>query len=162
MNEWTGDLKKRKADSLMLALIHDDTWNVLNLQHMISNLKTCGCSDIPGGGTWKSIYQKTHSHSWRWQPSKKYTSTLTHPIQNKWNINHITFYEVHYSFKPFFRLWWDFPYDPQLSLIQITANCGEVNPPGADINSQSRYRNGIKWDEKRIKSYWPKSSKYIR
>ena len=35
----------------MLATIHDDIWNVLNIQHMTQNLKGWDYSDIPDGGT---------------------------------------------------------------------------------------------------------------
>ena len=34
----------------MLATIRDDTWNVLNMQHIIPNSKRWDDSDIPGGG----------------------------------------------------------------------------------------------------------------
>ena len=34
----------------MLATIRDDTWNVLNMQHITPNLKRWDYSDIPGGG----------------------------------------------------------------------------------------------------------------
>ena len=36
----------------MLATISDNTWNVLNMQHITTNLKKKGWdySDIPGGG----------------------------------------------------------------------------------------------------------------
>ena len=34
---------------MMLATIHDDTWNVHNMQHIIPNLKRWDYSDIPGG-----------------------------------------------------------------------------------------------------------------
>ena len=34
----------------MLATIRDDTWNVLNTQHIIPNLKKWVCLDIPGVG----------------------------------------------------------------------------------------------------------------
>ena len=34
----------------MLALIHDDTWNVLNMQYITPNSKRLDYSDIPGGG----------------------------------------------------------------------------------------------------------------
>ena len=37
----------------MLATIHDDTWNVLNMQLITLNWKRCYYSDIPGGGTFK-------------------------------------------------------------------------------------------------------------
>ena len=33
----------------MLATIRDDTWNVLNMQHITSNSKRWDYSDIPGG-----------------------------------------------------------------------------------------------------------------
>ena len=33
----------------MLATIHDDAWNVLNMQHITSNSKQWDYSDIPGG-----------------------------------------------------------------------------------------------------------------
>ena len=38
----------------MLATIHDDTWNVLNMPHVIPNSKWWDYSDIPGGGHKKS------------------------------------------------------------------------------------------------------------
>ena len=34
----------------MLATISNDTWNMLNMQHIISNLERWDYSDIPGGG----------------------------------------------------------------------------------------------------------------
>ena len=34
----------------MLDTIHDDTWNVLNMQYITQNLKKWDYSDIPGGG----------------------------------------------------------------------------------------------------------------
>ena len=34
----------------MLTTIRDDTWNVLNMQHIILNSKSWDYSDIPGGG----------------------------------------------------------------------------------------------------------------
>ena len=34
----------------MLATIRDDTWNVLNVQHIIPNSKRWDYVDIPGGG----------------------------------------------------------------------------------------------------------------
>ena len=34
----------------MLATICDDTWNVLNMQHIIPNSKRCNYSNIPSGG----------------------------------------------------------------------------------------------------------------
>ena len=33
----------------MLATIHDDTWNVRNMQHITPNSKRWDYSDIPGG-----------------------------------------------------------------------------------------------------------------
>ena len=37
-NKYIGRKEKRRDDSLMLATIHDDSWNVLNMQHeMIRN-----------------------------------------------------------------------------------------------------------------------------
>ena len=41
---------ERKDDSLMLAAICVDTWNVLNMQHLTPNLKIWDYSDIPSGG----------------------------------------------------------------------------------------------------------------
>ena len=38
----------------MLATVHDDKWNVLNIQHINPNSKRWDYSDIPGGGTEKS------------------------------------------------------------------------------------------------------------
>ena len=43
----------------MLATIGDDTWNVLNMQQIISNLKRWDYSDILGIGTEK-IKRSTH------------------------------------------------------------------------------------------------------
>ena len=34
----------------MLATIHDDIWNVLNMQHVTPDSKRWNYSDIPGGG----------------------------------------------------------------------------------------------------------------
>ena len=34
----------------MLTTIRDDTWNVLNMRHIIPNSKRWDYSDIPGGG----------------------------------------------------------------------------------------------------------------
>ena len=34
----------------MLATIHDDTWNVLNMQHITPNSRRWDYSDIHGGG----------------------------------------------------------------------------------------------------------------
>ena len=34
----------------MVVTIRDDTWNMLNMQHIIPNLKRWDYSDIPGGG----------------------------------------------------------------------------------------------------------------
>ena len=39
--------------TLMLALICDDTWNVLNMQHITPNSKRWDYSDIPSGCTEK-------------------------------------------------------------------------------------------------------------
>ena len=43
----------------MLATVHDDTWNVLNMQHITPNLRRWDYSDIPGGGH-KYIKGPTH------------------------------------------------------------------------------------------------------
>ena len=51
--------ERRRDDSLMLATIHDNTRNVLNVQHIIPNSKRWDYSDIPGGG---KIYIKGPSH----------------------------------------------------------------------------------------------------
>ena len=45
--------EKRRDDSLMLATIHEDTWKVLNMQHLTPNSKSWDYSDMPGGGVWK-------------------------------------------------------------------------------------------------------------
>ena len=47
--------EKRRDDSLMLAtiIIHEDTWKVLNMQHITSNSKRRDYSNIPSGGVWK-------------------------------------------------------------------------------------------------------------
>ena len=39
----------------MLATIHDDTRNMLNMQHMTPNQERWGHSDIPGEGTEKRL-----------------------------------------------------------------------------------------------------------
>ena len=41
--------EKRRDDALMLATIHDDTWDMLNMQHIIPN--RWDYSDIPTGST---------------------------------------------------------------------------------------------------------------
>ena len=48
-------------DSLMLATNGDDTWNVLNMQHIYitTNSKWLDYSDIPSGG-YKKIKWPTH------------------------------------------------------------------------------------------------------
>ena len=43
--------ERRRDDSLMLATIYDDTWNVLNMQHITPYSKRWDYSDISGGGT---------------------------------------------------------------------------------------------------------------
>ena len=40
--------EKRRDGSLKLATIRDDTWNVLNMQHITPNSKRWDYSDIPG------------------------------------------------------------------------------------------------------------------
>ena len=35
----------------MLATIHDDTWNMLNMQHITPNSEQWDCSGIHSGGT---------------------------------------------------------------------------------------------------------------
>ena len=45
--------EKRRDDSLMLATIHEDTWKVLNMQHITPNSKSWNYSDMLGGGVWK-------------------------------------------------------------------------------------------------------------
>ena len=47
---------------MMLATIHDDTWNLLNIQNINPNSKRWDYSDNPGGGH-KKI--KGHAHGWR-------------------------------------------------------------------------------------------------
>ena len=41
--------EKRRDGSLKLATIRDDTWNVLNMQHITPNSKRWDYSDIPVG-----------------------------------------------------------------------------------------------------------------
>ena len=49
---WTNP-ETRKDDSLIMATIHDETWKVLNMQHITPNSKRWDYSDIPGCGVWK-------------------------------------------------------------------------------------------------------------
>ena len=51
--------EKGRDGSLMLATIRDDTWTVLNMQHINQNSKRWDYSDIPGGSH-KKI--KEHAH----------------------------------------------------------------------------------------------------
>ena len=47
--------KERKKDnSLMLVTIRDDTWKLLNMQHIPSKSKRWDYSDTPSGGTGKN------------------------------------------------------------------------------------------------------------
>ena len=39
----------------LMTKIRDDTWNVLDMQHITLCLKIWDYSDILGGATWKSI-----------------------------------------------------------------------------------------------------------
>ena len=56
----------------MLATIHDDTWNVLNMQHITSNSKRWDYSDISGGGhnsglglsQWEKALHSNESSNW--------------------------------------------------------------------------------------------------
>ena len=61
----------RRGDSLMLAIVRDDTWNVLNMQHKIPNSKRWDYSDIPGGGNYPNqgwpITFSVGRHIWRHQ-----------------------------------------------------------------------------------------------
>ena len=43
----------------MLATIRDDTWNMLNMQHMIPNSRKWDYSDLSGGGR-KNIFEGGH------------------------------------------------------------------------------------------------------
>ena len=52
-------LIKGKGSQPMLVTIYDDTWNVLNMQHITSNSKRWDYSDTPGGGH-KKIKGPTH------------------------------------------------------------------------------------------------------
>ena len=36
---------------MILATIRDDTWAMVNMQHIVPNLKRWDYSDSPGGGT---------------------------------------------------------------------------------------------------------------
>ena len=44
------ELLRKETDSLMLAPIRDDTWNVHKMQHIIPILIRWNYSDIPSGG----------------------------------------------------------------------------------------------------------------
>ena len=45
--------RENRRDALVLTTIRDDTWNVLNMQHITLNSKRLDFSYIPGTGTWK-------------------------------------------------------------------------------------------------------------
>ena len=47
----------------MLVTIRDDTWNVLNMQHIIPDLERWDYSDIPSGGH-KQIKGPAHTVKW--------------------------------------------------------------------------------------------------
>ena len=67
----------------MLATVCADTWNVLNMQHIIPNSKRWDYSDIPGGGhEWG---QRTRSHSIVWLPAMASLVT-TSSMQQCFNV----------------------------------------------------------------------------
>ena len=72
----------------MLATIHDDTWNVLNMQHIIPNSKRWDYSDIPGGGH-KYIKGPAHmvedGHHFRKAPNSQPTTDDTN-IYISWQV----------------------------------------------------------------------------
>ena len=53
----------------MLVRIRDDTWNVLNIQHITQNLKRWDYSDTPGGGH-KKIKGSAHIDEGGHHPKK--------------------------------------------------------------------------------------------
>ena len=59
-------LKGRMDDSLMLATICVDTWNVLNMHQIAPKSKRWDYLEIPGGGAWKD--ERICPHCWRRQP----------------------------------------------------------------------------------------------
>ena len=48
---WPRVKKNRRDDLLMLVTICDDTWNVLNMQHISPNSKRWDYANMSGGGT---------------------------------------------------------------------------------------------------------------
>ena len=58
----------------MLVTIHDDTYNVFNMQHKNPKFENWDYSDIPDGGTWK--IKMAAPLGWSWQlPNNEYTAT---------------------------------------------------------------------------------------
>ena len=60
--------EKRRDGLLMLAIIHDDTWNVLNMQY-ITQIRKDVITQISLVVTRKDL--RTNPHGWRWPPPLK-------------------------------------------------------------------------------------------
>ena len=76
---------ERGEDSLMLATIRDDTWNVLNMQHITPNSKIWDYSDILG-----DAHKRSQPHCWRWHHLRK-PQTPTHLMHWRYStlaLNH--------------------------------------------------------------------------
>ena len=82
----------------MLAKIRDDSWNVLNIQHITPNSKRWDYSDTPGGGH-KKIKGPAHmvegGHHLRKAPTHTHTEItdmmLQHSVANRWTDRNITY-----------------------------------------------------------------------
>ena len=103
----------------MLATIRDDTWNVLNMQHITANSKRWDYSDITGGGH-KQIKGPAHmidgGHHLRGEP------TPTH--QDPTQLLQMKYLNV-FPWKKVFVLWskfhWNFSSYGRNRLIQVMA-----------------------------------------
>ena len=80
--------EQRRDASLMLAPIHDYTWNKFNMQHITPNLKRWNYSDISNGGH-KKIKGLTHmvegGHTLRIAP---HPHPLTERQTDRWTAPH--------------------------------------------------------------------------
>ena len=70
----------------MLATIHEDTWKVLNMQHITPNSKSWDYSDMPGqpgGGWWRLKDKRTHIPGWCLDGSHQDPTPHPHLLRKK-------------------------------------------------------------------------------